>query len=429
MSWIKADLAAGAGASNLTFNEKIKALRAQGETIHHLGFGQCPFPLPKLAVEECQKHAWRSTYAPIQGIKPLREEIIKFHQKIDGIDHFSESDVICAPGSKELIYLTMNTLTTKVILLNPAWPSYKPQAVMANKDPVIIERTKENNWKLTAAQLDETLVKNPVPPKSLLVFTNPDNPTGCVYNEDELKALSEVCRKHDLIVLSDEIYGICGFNNHKNISFSKFYKEGTIVCSGISKWCGGGGWRLGYMIVPKELNHLLQALVRAGGQTYATVSEPIQWATIKLMEFGPEIQAYNAHFRRILGAVANYTYKSLKDAGVDVLPSGAGFYLFPNFEVCRAKLAEKGVKTGQDFCDLLFEEQRIALMPGGPSFLRPMEELSTRLCYIDFDGGAAIKSSEAIGLEKDLPENFVETSVPTMYAAIQKLCTFVRKYS
>ena len=100
MSWIKADLAAGAGASNLTFNEKIKALRAQGETIHHLGFGQCPFPLPKLAVEECQKHAWRSTYAPIQGIKPLREEIIKFHQKIDGIDHFSESDVICAPGSK-----------------------------------------------------------------------------------------------------------------------------------------------------------------------------------------------------------------------------------------------------------------------------------------------------------------------------------------
>jgi len=119
----------------------------------------------------------------------------------------------------------------------------------------------------------------------------------------------------------------------------------------------------------------------------------------------------------------------LKDAGVDVLPSGAGFYLFPNFEICRAKLAEKGVKTGQDFCDLLFEEQRIALMPGGPSFLRPMEELSTRLCYIDFDGGAAIKSSEEIGLEKDLPENFVETSVPTMYAAIQKLCTFVRKYS
>jgi len=79
------------------------------------------------------------------------------------------------------------------------------------------------------------------------------------------------------------------------------------------------------------------------------------------MEFGPEIQAYNAHFRRILGAVANYTYKSLKDAGVDVLPSGAGFYLFPNFEICRAKLAEKGVKTGQDFCDLLFEEQRIAV--------------------------------------------------------------------
>jgi len=427
--WIKADLAVGAGASNLVFNEKIKKLREEGEVIHHLGFGQCPFPLPKLAVEECQKHAWRSTYAPIQGIKPLREEIVRFHQKLDGINHFTESDVICGPGSKELIYLTMTALTTDLILLDPAWPSYAPQARLANKKIRLIERLPSAEWKLTATQLDAELSANPVKPKSMLILTNPDNPTGCTYTDDELQALSQVCRKHQLIVLSDEIYAICGFNNHTNISMTKYYPEGSILCSGISKWCGGGGWRLGYMIFPKELNQLLQAIIRAAGQTYATVSEPIQWATIKLMEFGPEIANYNSHFRRVLGAIADYSYQTLIDVGVDVKRSQAGFYLFPNFELCREKLAAKGVKTGQDMCDLLFEEKRIALMPGGPSFLRPESELSTRLCYIDFDGGEAIRRSEDIGLDNELPPDFVQTAVPSMHQAMQKLAAFVTAYS
>merc|ERR1712242_690607 len=114
------------------------------------------------------------------------------------------------------------------------------------------------------------------------------------------------------------------------------------------------------MLFPKELNQLVQAIIRAAGQTYATVSEPIQWATIKLMEFGPEIANYNSHFRRVLGAIADYSYQTLIDVGVDVKRSQAGFYLFPNFELCREKLAAKGVKTGQDMCDLLFEEKRIA---------------------------------------------------------------------
>merc|ERR1711892_140274 len=425
MDWIKKDLAVGAGASNLVFNEKIKKLREQGEVIHHLGFGQCPFPLPQLAVDECRTHAWRSTYAPIQGIKPLREEIVKFHQKLDGINHFTESDVICGPGSKELIYLTMTALTTELILLDPAWPSYAPQARLANKKIRLIERLPTAQWKLTAAQLDEELSASPVPPRSMLILTNPDNPTGCTYTESELQELGQVCRKHQLIVLSDEIYAICGFNGHKNISMTNYYPEGSILCSGISKWCGGGGWRLGYMMFPKELNALLQAIIRAAGQTYATVSEPIQWATIKLMEFGPDIANYNSHFRRVLGAVADHAYESLIEVGVDVKRSQAGFYLFPNFEKCRAKLEAKGVKTGQDMCDLLFDEKRIALMPGGPSFLRPESELSTRLCYIDFDGGEAIRQSELVGLDCELPDDFVKQAVPSMYEAMEKLKAFV----
>ena len=89
--------------------------------------------------------------------------------------------------------------------------------------------------------------------------------------------------------------------------------------------------------------------------------EPIQWASIKLFEFGPKIEDYNFHFCRILGAVEEFCFEKLKAVGVSVLSSTSGFYLFPNFEICRSKLEQKNVKTGQDFCDLLFEEKRVAV--------------------------------------------------------------------
>jgi len=267
-----------------------------------------------------------------------------------------------------------------------------------------------------------------VPPKSLMIFTNPDNPTGCVYTESELKAIADVCRKFDIIILSDEIYAQCSFNGHKNLSIARFYPEGTILTSGIAKWCGGGGWRLGYQLFPKELKPLHDALLRQAGQTYATVSEPIQWASIKLFKFGPSIEDYNFHFCRILGAVEKFCYQKLKSVGVDVLPSTSGFYLFPNFEICRKNLEKKNVKTGQEFCDRLFEEKRVALMPGGPSFLRPIEEFSTRLCYVDFDGAYALQQSRKIGRKNLLPENFVETHVTQISEGIDRLCDFVKQY-
>lgn len=426
--WIKEDLRAGTGSANLDFNERIKKLRANGEKVHHLGFGQCPFPVPDEAIEELQKNAWRSTYAPMNGIIELRESIVNYHKKFDDVNHFDAEDVICAPGSKELIYLTLNALETTVIILTPAWPTYLPQARLANKKILLVERKAEDLWKLRADILEDTLKKNPVEPKSIMIFTNPDNPTGCVYTEKEMKEISDVCRKHDIIILSDEIYAQCSFNGYRNISITKFYPEGSILTSGIAKWCGGGGWRLGYMMVPKELRPLYLALMREAGQTYATVSEPIQWASVKLFEFGPRIQNYSAHFCRVLQEVSQFSYNELIKVGVTVHPATSGFYLFPNFELCREKLSQKGIKTGGEFCDYLFEHHRVAMMPGGPSFLRPTEEFTTRLCYVDFDGAAAIKASEKISLNTKLPENFVEEHVHRMYEGIKELCKFVLEH-
>ena len=111
-------------------------------------------------------------------------------------------------------------------------------------------------------------------------------------------------------------------------------------------------------------------------------SKPIQWASIKLYEFGPSIEDYNFHFCRVLGAVEKFCYQKLKSVGVDVLPSTSGFYLFPNFELCRKKLEKKNIKNGQDFCDLLFEEKRVAVNQRKSFFILPKFLADARWSFI-----------------------------------------------
>ena len=134
---------------------------------------------------------------------------------------------------------------------------------------------------------------------------------------------------------------------------------------------------MGYILYPKELRLLYNAVMSCAGQTYATVAEPIQvnslqfvvyyyyynfqWACVKLFDFGPDILEYNKHCRRILTTVAKYAHEELVNCDVIVKPAFATFYLFPNFECCRQKLKRKGIITGQEFCDLLFDEKKVAV--------------------------------------------------------------------
>ena len=111
----------------------------------------------------------------------------------------------------------------------------------------------------------------------VLILTYPDNPTGLTYSSEELKALSEVARKHQIIIISDEIYGRTDFND-SHCSMARYYPEGTIISTGISKWAGAGGWRLGFFVFSKELSWLREAMTNIASETYTSVSAPIQYA-------------------------------------------------------------------------------------------------------------------------------------------------------
>ena len=421
-SLVRSELSNYHPASNLTLNTKVKQLLADGQTIYHLAFGQSPFPVLESAREALAQNADQNGYLPVTGLPELKKIICEFHRQFDDFDVKPEN-VIVGPGSKELIFLLLNVFSGDVFLLSPTWTAFLPQARLARHTPIIINTEYRHDWRVTADGLDRALSQSSAENK-LLIIPNPDNPTGTAYTEEHWRELAEVFRKHNVIVLADEIYARLHFaDSHSSVV--KVYPEGTILSSGIAKWASAGGWRLGYHIYPPALKPLSSAVRCAASHTYTCAAAPVQYAAEKLLAVSEDLRAYMAHTRRILSAVADYSFKHLSEVGVKAVKPMGGFYLFPDFEVIRGVLAKRGITTSKQMCDAIFKEVSVALLPGGPDFLRPAQELTVRLCFVHFDGSLALKASQAVSLDNPLPAGFVEEHCKSTADGIQALKEWV----
>jgi aspartate aminotransferase len=238
------------------------------------------------------------------------------------------------------------------------------------------------------------------------VLNYPSNPTGLTYDAAELERIAEVARRYRLVVLSDEIYAQLDHRG-EHASIGRYYPEGTIVSSGLSKWCGAGGWRLGTFVFPPDLDWLCGAMAAVASETYTSVCAPIQYAAIHAFRGGVEIERYLWHARRILAALGRRCTDILCDGGIRVFPPVGGFYLFLDFSACAERLAEMGIRTGAALCDHLLAETGAAILPGS-AFARSRDELTARLSYVNFDGARALAASENVPLDQPLPPEFVE---------------------
>ncbi|XP_077993807.1 aspartate aminotransferase-like isoform X2 [Glandiceps talaboti] len=354
----------------------------------------------------------------------LRTTICDFHARLDGITHLTPDNVIVAPGSKELIYLMLAVFNGDVMVLSPSWTTYKPQTMLAGLNAITIQLKQEDGWRLTPNLVEQVILENKLGPNRLLIMCNPDNPTGTCYTVEHLKQLSEVFRKHKIIVLSDEIYSRLHFENN-HASLAKFYPEGCILSTGLSKWASAGGWRLGYHIYPSELSVLKNAVCSAASHTYSCAPAPMQHAAIWLHEWSEEVKDYVVHERRVLQAAAKYCHRELTSVGVKAVMPTAGYYMFPNFEILRPAMKARGITTGTQFCDAIFNEAHVALMSGGPAFLRPIDEFTVRLCYINFDGTNALKGSRKADPKIPLGDEFLKEYCLSLVEAIQSLKKWV----
>ena len=406
-----------ATSATLAINEKSEEIIAQGKPVFRLGLGQSPFPVPERVVQALRDNAHQKSYQPVSGLMPLRESVAAFNMRTQGIET-SPDNVLIGPGSKELIFLLQLVYYGDLVIPTPSWVSYSPQARIVGRHVYWVPTFSDNFWRLSPDQLDKICRTDPDRPR-IVILNYPANPTGYTYPLERLKELARVARKYHVILVSDEIYGLLHFNN-QHVSIARFYPEGTIISSGLSKWCGAGGWRLGTFSFPPNLKWLADAMAIAASETYTSTSAPIQYAAITAFNGGDDIDNYLHQERRILKALAKYFIKQLNLINITVpMPQGA-FYLFPDFEGFREKLAGKGIYTSVELCSALIEETGIAMLPGY-EFGRDPAELTARIAFVDFDGEKALNAANGEYLNKEIDEAFIKNFAPRLIEALQRL--------
>lgn len=403
----------------LGINERSAALRKQGRRVWRLGLGQSPFPVPPSVVDALKQNAHQKDYLPVRGLEDLRKAVARFHRRVDGV-HYSHEGVIIGPGSKELMFLLQVVFYGEIVIPTPCWVSYMPQARIIGREVKLLPTRFEDRWRVTPEALERFLEgEHDTYRPRLLVLNYPSNPHGMSYAADELEELAGVLRRYEVLVLSDEIYGQLHYSGG-HVSIGSFYPEATIVSSGLSKWCGAGGWRLGTFTFPDRLHWLMDAMAAVASETYTSVCAPVQHAAVRAFEGGIRIERYLWHARRILEELAGRSAAILAVAGLELHRPVGTFYLFVDFGRRRERLAGRGIETSARLCESLLEDTGAAVLPG-EAFMRPAGELSARIALVDFDGARALAASEVLPLDSPLPGDFVERYCAPTLAAVKAI--------
>jgi len=390
-------------SSTLLINETSRKLEEQGKKIYKFGFGQSPFKVPEDVVNELKDNAHQNKYLPMQGLSELRDAVAKYTSKRKNYDYKSEN-VIIGPGSKELMFLLHVIFDGEIILPAPSWVSYAPQAILGRNKIQILQTNRENNWFPTAAEIEEVVLKDKN--KNYLLFLNsPNNPSGQICKN--LDEISKIVNKYNLIILSDEIYSELTFEN-SFMSISNFCPEKTIISTGLSKWCGAGGWRLGYFLIPDKLVEIKNMINVLASETFSAVSAPIQYAAIKAYE--NDHSNYINKSRNILSAVGNYVYENLKSNKVLINKPQGGFYLMPEF-------LNKVFNSSSEMCDSILNDTGVALLPGS-DFGFAQTQMLARLSFTDFDGQEFMSKIED---NKKIDNDHIAKFAPKVVEGVDKL--------
>ena len=395
-------------SATLAVNELSQKLIEDGKEVFKFGLGQSPFPVPDIIVKELQKNAHQKDYLNVSGLIELREEVAKYHSQKNQYN-YNSGNVIIGPGSKELIFQTQLVLDCDLLLPSPSWVSYEPQAQIINKKVHWIKTSAETNWHLGSEELDKTCDSlNSV--NKLLILNSPNNPSGTTHGN--LKEFANVAKKHNIIIIADEIYAELDFTGEYK-SITHHYPEKTIVSSGLSKWCGAGGWRLGMLIFPEELSYIKDSIRAVASETFTAVSAPIQYAAIKA--YSEDHSEYLDNSRLILKMIGDYIYKELSSVGVICQKPQGGFYMICDFSEVVHKTHE--ITNDKTLCQKILNDTGFAMLPGS-DFGMEKEKLLSRIAFVDFDGSKAL---EMISKEKSSPDSFLDLACPKILKGISLL--------
>ena len=331
-----------------------------------LGVGEPDFDTPWHIRDEgiYSLEKGKTFYTSNAGLKELKIEIDRYLTRRCGLSYDYNSEVLVTVGGSEAIDIAMRAMLDpgdEVLIPQPSYVSYVPCCILANGTPVIIELKAENQFRLTAEELEAAIT----PKTKLLVLPFPNNPTGAIMEQADLEAIAEVIEKHDLYVISDEIYSELTYTEgakHVSIASLPGMKERTVLINGFSKSYAMTGWRLGYACGPELIIRQMTKIHQFAIMCAPTTS---QYAAVEALRNGDEDVA---KMREEYNGRRRYLMHRFKEMGLECFEPFGAFYVFP----C---IKEFGM-TADEFATKLLESQKVAVVPGtafgdcGEGFIR-----------------------------------------------------------
>lgn len=349
-------------SQTLAMAAKVRELKAQGKDVISLSLGEPDFNTPDFVKEAAIKaiNENYSTYPPVDGYAELREAISKKFKRDNNLD-YKASQIVVSTGAKQSLFNTAQVLLNpgdECILPAPYWVSYVEIVKMAEGVPVIVPTSVESDFKITPKQLEEAIT----PKTKMIMFSSPCNPSGSVYNREELTALAEILKKHpNIFVVSDEIYEHINFTgNFCSMASVDGMYDRTITVNGVSKAFAMTGWRIGYIGAPE---FIAKACTKMQGQITSGANSIAQQATVAAVLANPKDIRYMVekfHKRRdlVIGLL-----QDIPNVKTNV-PEGA-FYAFPDVSWYFGKtLKGKQIKDSEDLAMYLLEEAHVAVVTG-----------------------------------------------------------------
>ncbi len=345
-------------------NKKIQSLKPSGirkffdianemDHVISLSIGEPDFTTPWHVRQEGIESLRRGKtwYSPNRGFGELRDQISKYFARRFDVEYDPGEEILVTVGGSEAIDLCIRTIVEEgdeVLIPQPSFVCYEPMTLMADGTPVIIKTKSENEFRLTAEELEKAIT----PRTKLLILPFPNNPTGAVMRREHLEEIARVVEKHNILVLSDEIYAELTYGKERHVSFAniKGMRERTVVVNGFSKSYAMTGWRLGYAVGPEEIISQMTKL-----HQYAIMSAPstAQYAAIEALKHGDsDIEKMRSEYdmrRRLI--VDEFCRMGLRCFE----PEGA-FYVFPSIEISGL--------SSEEFCERLIYAQKVAIVPG-----------------------------------------------------------------
>ena len=372
----------------LAISAKAKAMKQAGESVVSFGVGEPDFNTPQHIIDAAKTALdnGHTKYTPSSGLLPLRKAICEKFEKDNGLS-YEPSQIIVSNGAKHSIFNACYAILDEgdeVIIPAPYWLTYPEVVKVCGGVPVYLNCSQEHKYKFTAEELKAAIT----PKTKMLIFNSPSNPTGAVYNEEEVRAIAAVCEEANIFVLADEIYEKLCYNGVKPFSIAKCsekMKDLTITVNGVSKTYAMTGWRIGYLAAPKDIAKAIDSF-----QSHATsnASSISQYATIEALnapeaEIQEMVNVFDKRREKLLALIQGI------DGVKAVEPDGAFYVMLVIGGLFGKSYNGKVINGSIAFADALLEAEKVATVPGISFGADDCVRLSYSLSEADIEEGLA----------------------------------------